>query len=874
MKQRLQRLFAALMSVALVMTSITVYAAEATHHIEWYVKQNAEGQAANYPNNWPFAYEYFDVASKTFNTMEQDLGDNGWADTTTSAVIKPWEQVATDSKYAVTIYYARQQGTITLQNRQNFSGSGQIMLLQKNAEGKFAVLKDWTDAGTTWVDTKTYANANESIYFIYRAKEGSSVASFVPQLVHDQDGADTQNLYPTTWKTINSIMFPEPEVETKTSEISWFVTQSAEGQAANYPHNWPFTYEYYDAATGQFKTMEQDLGADGWADTTNGAIVTTWTQKATDTKYVAVVYYANQQGTAVVQNRNNATLNGYQEDSQIMLLQRKADGNFSVLQDWKDVNKNSTLAWTDTTTYLQQGEMIYFVYRSKSSTQAQVQNFTPQVTQSLGNEDTQSQYPTTWQSLASIMYEETASDISWFAKQSTQPYSGSNWTFEYFDIATDSFKQLETFVAEADPGYWTDTTGAVQVKGWEQLATNKKYAAIAFTADAKGILTLTNNTSVSANFADGQLMLVQKSNGKYHVLLDWTTIATGQSVTLPNVQTYVQAGDVVYYVYRSTSDTSSLLSTTPSVTYLKGAPDTANQYPTEWVDALPYRDAGKFLGMTLSLDGTIGFNFYVSKISTLSNEAYVTFTLPCGTNQTVAIGNAVETFDGLKFTCHIPAKEMTDVVVATLYDDGEIIDTKSVSVRDYTEVILKNEANLETYTAAQPLVKAMINYGAYSQKLFNYNVENLANDKYETDTEIQGVSYRDLAEYSKARQGLTGFGVLAGATLVLESETTLRMWFQFEQNADLSDLTFTVDGKEQSYVKSGDYYIVDFANIAAKDLDKDFTVTVSAGTRSFNASSSAMTYCYNSLINTSNAALHNVAKAMYLYNASANAYFK
>ena len=363
MKKTLQRLLAAMMSVALVMTTMTVHAAD-EYHIEWFVKQNASGQAANYPNNWPFAYEYFDVSSKTFKTMEQDLGDTGWADTTTSAVIKPWEQVATDSKYAVVIYCATQKGNLTLQNRQNFSGTGQVMLLQKNTAGNFAVLKDWTNAGTTWADTTTFVNANECIYFIYRATSGSATASFVPQVLHDKGSSDTQNKYPTTWKTINAIMFPseEPQVPAKTSEISWFVTQSAEGQAANYPNNWPFTYEYFDVVDKQFKTMEKARGGqNGWADTTESAIITPWTQNATDSKYAAVVYYATQKGTVLVQNKNNAVLRGLNEDGQIMLLQKKADGTFSVVQDWKDIPKNGTLAWTEATTYVQDGEMIYFL---------------------------------------------------------------------------------------------------------------------------------------------------------------------------------------------------------------------------------------------------------------------------------------------------------------------------------------------------------------------------------------------------------------------------------------------------------------------------------------------------------------------------------
>ena len=100
------------------------------------------------------------------------------------------------------------------------------------------------------------------------------------------------------------------------------------------------------------------------------------------------------------------------------------------------------------------------------------------------------------------------------------------------------------------------------------------------------------------------------------------------------------------------------------------------------------------------------------------------------------------------------------------------------------------------------------------------------------------------------------------------------MFFQFEPDVDLSGLKFTSGGANKSYMQSGNYYVVDFENIAACDLDKDYTVTVSAGNNTFNATCSAMTFCYNVLLNSSDKDLQNLAKAMYLYNIEANKYFE
>ena len=85
-------------------------------------------------------------------------------------------------------------------------------------------------------------------------------------------------------------------------------------------------------------------------------------------------------------------------------------------------------------------------------------------------------------------------------------------------------------------------------------------------------------------------------------------------------------------------------------------------------------------------------------------------------------------------------------------------------------------------------------------------------------------------------------------------------------------MTFSINGVPQKYTISDNRYVVEIADISAHQLDEDYTVTVTDGNYSFEAKTSAMTYCYNALMNTDDADLHNVAKALYLYNQAANAY--
>lgn len=956
------------------------------------------------------------------------------------------------------------------------------------------------------------------------------------------------------------IMMGEPVYKkTRTMTHSSMYTQYASGMTAADAHSRgyedmaEFWYEY---GTNFNWTNVEGNGADSiqWNSADGKNTIGSWFMTATGTKDSAIVWRSlNHSNVTYSSSFGEIYLSGNSGTADVMIVQKRGDNYYPLWPtqgefEWKTITGNEKAALSDNgtlTTAVKPYDEIIVILRAGS---AQI-TVNPTVSYTTVEADSTIVINHLADSLFVAAPEgpeevvEVTDNIGWAVQQDYQPAGSISWTFEYFSVINEEFKRLEAHVTETEPYYWQSTGGVAIIKGWQQRADNKEYAAVAVNATNKGLLNLTTTDGkITGGEYDGQFMLLQKSGNKYHALTEWIDVAAGASVTLPEVKTYVKAGDVVYYLYKSNSHDWNMFGSTPKATYTKGVEDTDNLYPTEWnelayvlfegyrqldveklaalkevlvgknisimgdsistyegysndatntnstigdnaiyytserlksvndtwwmqtakdtgmnvlvnnswsgskifaeedsagykdravnlhdntganagtmpdviaiylgtndynwkweagtysadfitklvtdkgdgtytyaeptnvaeayfimihkitttypnadvfcmnlmpitwrtdedatselvkynsniraiarcfgvnlvdlnaksgitlencetytldgghpngygmdlmtaalEEALYYqyieREEDKFVGMTLSLDGTIGFNFYVNSDNALSEDAYVFFTLPSGTTQTVSIIDAVETNDGLKFTCNIPAKEMSDVIVATLYDGDEVVDTESVSIRDYAEVILKNESNNAAYTAAQPLIKAMINYGAYAQKLFGYNVENLANKGYETDTDIQNVSYTDLSAFNKERQGQTGLGSLAGASLVLESETTLRMFFQFETGVDLTDLTFTVDGVEQPYEKNGNYYIVDFKNIAAKDLDKDFTVTVSAGGKSFNATCSAMTFCYNALTNTSNVALQNVAKAMYLYNISANDYF-
>lgn len=286
-----------------------------------------------------------------------------------------------------------------------------------------------------------------------------------------------------------------------------------------------------------------------------------------------------------------------------------------------------------------------------------------------------------------------------------------------------------------------------------------------------------------------------------------------------------------------------------------------------------YKETGEFTGVTLELGGKIGVNFYVPERHGLSDEAYVEFELEDGEKQTVSIADSELTKYGRKFTCWVPAKEMADTITAKLYDGGEKKDELATSVKDYAERLIKGSETNTGYQKAKELVNAMLNYGAYSQKYFSYKINNLANssDKVEVVNNVEAVQVSALEKFEKGKQDV-GVGYLEGTGLVLKGGTKLKVYFSLNDGVSADDVTFAVDGVEYESTKSGNYYVIEIDDISAGKLDHEYKVTVTAGGQAVDAYTSAMSYCYSALTNQDDTNLHNVAKALYLYNQEADAY--
>ena len=211
------------------------------------------------------------------------------------------------------------------------------------------------------------------------------------------------------------------------------------------------------------------------------------------------------------------------------------------------------------------------------------------------------------------------------------------------------------------------------------------------------------------------------------------------------------------------------------------------------------------------------------------------------------------------FSISLAAAQMTDVVTAKLYADGELLHSGSYTVKGYAEALLAETED----EALINLLENMLNYGGKAQVYFAYNPENLAD---------AGITVADAAvpaaeDYVCQVQGELEGIQFYGAALLFRSKTVIRYYFTAENG--VAGYTATVDGvAAELQEKDGMYYAeVVVENPAA--LDEEHTVAIDT----LHVTYSGMHYIARMYSKTtSSEALTALMQAMYNYYFAAVAY--
>ena len=253
-------------------------------------------------------------------------------------------------------------------------------------------------------------------------------------------------------------------------------------------------------------------------------------------------------------------------------------------------------------------------------------------------------------------------------------------------------------------------------------------------------------------------------------------------------------------------------------------------------------------GYSLSLDGSIGVNFYMTVNESLTgadSKAYMLFTIN-GRTTKVMVKDLTANADGYYiFRCDVVAKEMSDIITAQLYalDGVPAGPSYSFCVRDYCQYLL-NHGDQKTVD----LVTAMVNYGACSQRYFKHNVNSLANMILEPwqrsldavpESDISGYVYSGVSQFDTGTRIIT----LNSASLSTKSELVLNFYF----NGLPTDTVVKCNGEViTTPLKSdGTYTKVSVTGIKVQDIYEDYTLTFTCDGVNFSLTYSPMNYCYN-----------------------------
>lgn len=285
---------------------------------------------------------------------------------------------------------------------------------------------------------------------------------------------------------------------------------------------------------------------------------------------------------------------------------------------------------------------------------------------------------------------------------------------------------------------------------------------------------------------------------------------------------------------------------------------------------------------SLSLDGNIAIHYYMALSDRVLNmeNAYMRFTFEDNSHVDIPVANAEAlTRRGTttyRFNCEVSAKEMTEVIRARFFYGDNSTEEDIYSVTTYTDSLLErltvDEESIRDNQLLINLLERMLYYGAESQRYFAYNTDRFA------DEGLAEVNYSaiSLSGFDINRNQGTALVKFAGASLLLKSETTLRLFFTVDPSVAES-FSISYNGTALTAAERSGKYYVDVTGIVADRLDEYVTVTVTDGTGAEAAVQYyPLSYCVSVASNANGIYkedLIRVVKALYLYNQAANNYF-
>lgn len=452
--------------------------------------------------------------------------------------------------------------------------------------------------------------------------------------------------------------------------------------------------------------------------------------------------------------------------------------------------------------------------------------------------------------------------LSYYKTEGSTAYSASWNNFRIKAFTTNNYKQKK------------DIRNAVITKNDDfspdNLSVNVTYDNVSLKQDVDYTLTSTKDENGITVTINGQGDYTGTSSKTFIPIsslnIKCKDVAYTGSEVKPEVTVQSDVGTLTENVDYSLSYSNNKNAGEDAVVTIKGLND---YYGTKDVKFQIYNDIGFELnGTSLSLDGLINYNFYY----TLSDEmlkdknAYVLFTLPEGRTEKMYVKDAIVKNDGSRvFYCGVYAMEMTKKIKVQSFNGNGV--GGRIYYRSITDYVSKID-QMSEFASVMPLLNSMLNYGGYSQDLFNYNLEDKAykNVKDSYLTQMENLKYEDFEKYKSVKINSNDNVSTNGISLELKNGITFRVYFKINDVSKVDASSVTINGKVTDLKKNSKGYYLDVENIKSNRLNEFYIFSLGGTT----VKACALSYIYSSI-------KYNIAdgatKALYLYYNESKKYF-
>ena len=279
----------------------------------------------------------------------------------------------------------------------------------------------------------------------------------------------------------------------------------------------------------------------------------------------------------------------------------------------------------------------------------------------------------------------------------------------------------------------------------------------------------------------------------------------------------------------------------------------------------------------LYLTDKIEMRFCAKVEGNIEQDDYITF-ICAGRTVTQTVSEAETDSDGrLVFSLELAARQMTDQITYFMTVDGTAGTSGQYSVRSYADTIL-NQSGMRDYKG---LLRAMLNYGSYTQLYAGYRTDALAAEGLYTDEtdpvlNMEGPDLTDFAYTYKLNSKTDGL-TIGKASLLLGTDLSLRLYY--EPGEGKTDKSYSIVLADRSglepvlgYDDTIGMYYADIEHITPTQIGDMFKLDFyaedgqAADTPAASVTFGPLSYCKGVLeSNSSSDELVNLCRALYEY---------